>query len=192
MLTLSSTKLHCVFTCWPCRGRTLGGMGSRPQVHLFFNEQMAAQIVWPLNKPANSPSQLITGTLHYVTAAFGEFPNPNPPFYSSVIPACPTAPSLPLNPASNWGSPPLWRTEQLIVWKLHRQCFYWRPALPLTLAAWALLVSQMLGLSSALKGLCPWGSRELAHTLCPAPVSALHLTPPEKDRKRDRREKSGV
>ena len=48
----------------------------------------------------------------------------------------------------------------------------------------------MPGLSSALKGPCPRGSGELAHTLCPAPVSALHLTPPE--RERDRGEKSGV
>lgn len=50
----------------------------------------------------------------------------------------------------------------------------------------------MPGLSSALKGPCPRGSGELAHTLCPAPVSALHLTPPERERERDRREKSGV
>lgn len=51
----------------------------------------------------------------------------------------------------------------------------------------------MPGLSSALKGPCPRGSRELAHTLCPAPVSALHLTPPERERGGGGRgEKSGV
>lgn len=31
------------------------------------------------------------------------------------------------------------------------------------------------------------GFWELAHTLCPAPVSALHLTQPDRDRKRDRK-----
>lgn len=31
------------------------------------------------------------------------------------------------------------------------------------------------------------GFWELAHTLCPAPVSALHLTQPERDRKRERK-----
>lgn len=37
----------------------------------------------------------------------------------------------------------------------------------------------MPGLSSVLKGPSPWGSQEPTHTLCPAPVSALHLTPLE-------------
>lgn len=50
----------------------------------------------------------------------------------------------------------------------------------------------MPGLSSALKGPCPRGSGELAHTLCPAPVSALHLTPPERDRERGQKRESGV
>jgi len=50
----------------------------------------------------------------------------------------------------------------------------------------------MPGLSSALKGPCPSGSRELAHTQGPALVSALHLTPPERDRERNTGEKSGV
>lgn len=161
-LTFSSTELHCASTCRPCRGRTLGGMGSWPSVHLFFNEQMAAQILWPLNKPANSPSQLIKGALHNVTAAVDTpflhcsaknvqpctWPfAPKPKFPLSYL--CPIllssqpalVPCLSLStPASNHGSPPLCsvlRTERLIVWKLHRQCFYWRPALPLTLAAWA-------------------------------------------------------
>lgn len=50
----------------------------------------------------------------------------------------------------------------------------------------------MPGLSSVLNGACPMGSQELTHTLCPAPVSALHLTPPERDREGDRKEKNGV
>lgn len=190
MLTLSSTKLHCVFTCRPCRGGTLSGMGSRPLVHLFFNEQMAAQVVWPLNKPANSSSQLTTGT-------FWEFPNPNPPSHISIHPPVLLSSQLALlpclslsTPASIWGSPPLQRTERLIVWKLHRQCFYWRPALPLTLAAWALLGSQMPGLSSAPEralSLGVLGTR--THTQCPAPVSALHLTPQERQKERQKRGK---
>lgn len=162
MLTVSSTEHHCVSTCRPCRGRTLGGMGSWPWVHLLFNEQMAAQILWPLNKAANSPSQLIKGALHCVTADLEGIysyrftvspplsknvqpcmwplsPKPKFPIPQSSQPAL--LPCLSLSaPASNRGSPPLCsvrRTERLIVWKLHRQCFYWRSALPLTPAAWA-------------------------------------------------------
>ncbi len=50
-------------------------------------------------------------------------------------------------------------TEHLIVCEeAHRQCFYWRTALPLTQPAWALSLSQTPFLSSALKSRSPLGA----------------------------------
>lgn len=71
VLTLSCTELLCVPSCPLWRGKILGGIGSWPSVHLFFNEQMATEILWPLNKEAKLPLQLLTGMLNYGTAVFG-------------------------------------------------------------------------------------------------------------------------
>ncbi len=100
-------------------------MGSWPSLHLFLNEQMAAQILWPLNKAANSPSQLIKGALHFTTADFCRFTpisltfphcsawmhsracdlllqNPNFPSFISAQSVChPSLPYCPVSPSQS-------------------------------------------------------------------------------------------